>query len=116
MHDEDPVRGPILRLFEVTAKSGCGPELLRKFATTSADVVRGEPGNEGYLFGSQLPGGDDGEKVVFASLWRDLDAVKERFGADWQESFLPEGYEALIETSSIRHIDLTGGWHFDGTG
>jgi hypothetical protein len=49
--------------------------------------------------------------VVFASIWKDLDAVKERFGEDWQVSFLPAGYEDLIDECSVRHIDLSAGWH-----
>lgn len=102
-------QGPILRLFEVRAKPGCAEELLRKFATTSADVVSGQPGNQGYFFGQGI--GGDGNVVVFTSLWTDLDAVKTRFGADWQSSFLPPGYEELIETHAVRHIDLSAGWH-----
>lgn len=106
-----PEGGPILRLFEVTAKPGCGAPLLEKFATTSADVVRGEPGNTGYFFGQEI--GVEGETVLFASVWQDLAAVKTRFGDDWQVSFLPEGYDALIETCSVRHVDLSDGWHVE---
>lgn len=101
--------GPIMRLFEAVAKAGCGDELASKFATTSAGVVADEPGNQGYFFGRSVAQKDD--VLVFASMWRDLDAVKERFGADWQNSYLPEGYEDLIESHSVRHIDLTAGWH-----
>jgi quinol monooxygenase YgiN len=105
--------GPILRLFEVTANAGCAAQLLAEFATTSAHVVRGEPGNEGYFFGQEIAVG--GETVLFASVWRDLDAVKARFGDDWQVAFLPEGYEAMIETCSVRHVDLSDGWHVKAT-
>lgn len=100
-----------MRLFQVQAKAGCALELIEKFATTSADVVRGEPGNEGYFFGQGVAS-DEGF-VVFASIWRDLDAVKQRFGEDWQGSFLPPGYEALIEECSVRHVDLGLGWYVD---
>ena len=106
-----PEGGPILRLFEVRAKAGSAEELLARFATTSARVVRGEPGSEGYFFGREIAA--EGETVLFASVWRDLDAVKARFGDDWQVSFLPEGYEALIETCSVRHVDLSDGWHLE---
>lgn len=106
---DDATPGPILRLFEVTAKPGCAGTLLENFRNTSADVVRGQPGNLGYFFGSGLT--VEGDRVIFASLWSDLEAIKARFGADWQESYLPPGYDALIERHSIRHIDLTGGWH-----
>ena len=102
-------QGPILRLFEVRTKPGCADRLLENFATTSADVVRDEPGNEGYFFGRGIETGTD--TVVFASIWADLGAIKERFGADWQVSFLPEGYEDLIEHCSVRHIDMSAGWH-----
>ena len=109
MQDAKADNGPVLRLFEVRTRPGCADELMRNFATTSADVVRDNPGNEGYFFGRGAGGDDD--VVFFASLWRNLDAIKERFGEDWQSSFLPTGYEDLIERHSVRHFDLSGGWH-----
>jgi hypothetical protein len=111
MNDENPSPGPILRLFQVHAKPGCAAELIRKFGVTSAEVVRGHPGNQGYFFGHGVDADED--YVVFTSVWRDLDAVKARFGDTWQESFLPPGYEDLIEECSIRHIDVGVGWHVD---
>ena len=106
--------GPIMRLFEVQAKPGCAQELIEKFSTTSSSVVRDEPGNRGYFFGQGVEA-DDGF-VVFASIWADLEAVKTRFGDDWQRSFLPPGYEALIESCSVRHVDLSSGWHVEPNG
>ena len=82
---------------------------MQKFATTSADVVRDKPGNEGYFFALGVT--DDDDVVVFASVWKDLNSVKDRFGAAWQISFLPPGYENLIDKCSVRHIDLSCGWH-----
>ena len=101
--------GPVLRLFHVRAKPGSAAMLAAQFETTSADVVRNEPGNQGYFFGQGIQ--QDADVVIFASLWADLDAVKTRFGEDWQQSYLPPGYEALIETCWVQHIDLSGGWH-----
>lgn len=109
MQVQETRKGPILRLFQVRTKTGRARELLEKFATTSAEVVRGEPGNEGNFFGQGVA--SDDHYVVFASIWADLDAVKTRFGADWQRSFLPPGYEALIDECSVRHVDLTSGWN-----
>ena len=109
MKGQTSEQGPILRLFQVRARPGCVEELMQKFATTSADVVREVPGNEGYFFGRGVE--IDGEFLVFASFWRDLDAVKERFGGEWQSSYLPPGYDPLIEECSIRHLDLSSGWH-----
>ena len=82
MHNGKTEGGPVMRLFEVRAKEGCAEALLRNFATTSADVVQNEPGNAGYFFGHGVPA--DGNVVMFASMWEDLDAVKARFGEDWQ--------------------------------
>jgi len=101
--------GPLLRIFEVRTKPSCAETLLKNFATTSAGVVKDEPGNQGYFFGRCVQGGDD--VLMFVSVWRDLDAVKERFGADWQTSFIPEGYEDLIEECSVRHFDMSEGWN-----
>lgn len=108
MSGKDTSGGPVMRLFEVRTKPGCADALLASFATTSADVVRGHPGNLGYFFGRGVP---EQDTVIFASLWRDLDAVKARFGADWQVSYLPDGYEQMIESCSVRHIDMAGDWH-----
>ena len=103
------MNGPVLRLFEVRTKEGCVKKLIDKFATTSAEVVRNEPGNAGYFFGRMVE--NDGSIVIFASMWKDMAAVKDRFGDDWQSSYLPPGYEELIDECSVRHFDLSSGWH-----
>lgn len=108
MNPGEAPREMVMRLFHARAKPGCAAALMAKFATTSADVVRIEPGNKGYFFGNGISA-DDGI-VVFASFWADLDAIKARFGTDWQASFLPEGYEDLIEDCGVEHIDLGSGW------
>ncbi|MEQ8586331.1 MAG: antibiotic biosynthesis monooxygenase [Thalassobaculaceae bacterium] len=114
MPSDDTGRGPILRLFEVRTKPNGADTLLAKFATTSAAVVQDKPGNQGYFFGRVV--GVETDAVVFASIWKDLDAIKQHFGDDWRTSFLPEGYGDLIEECSVRHIDLSGGWHVSGDG
>ena len=43
--------GPVLRIFEVRTKPDCAAVLLKNFATTSAQVVSGKPGNRGFFFG-----------------------------------------------------------------
>ena len=101
--------GPIMRLFEVQTKPGCADELMQKFATTSAEVVRNKPGNEGYFFGQGASGDDN--VVVFASIWNNLQAIKDHFGEQWQSSYLPPGYEDLIIECTVRHFDLHSGWH-----
>ena len=97
-----------MRLFHVRAKPGCAEKLVEKLGTTSADVVRGEPGNKGFVYGRGV-GGDE-NVIIFASFWKDLDAVKARFGETWQESFLPEGYDAMIDEHWVEHIDVSEGW------
>lgn len=101
--------GPLLRIFEVRPKPGCADTLLENFATTSAAVVKGKPGNLGYYFGRRAEASEDG--VMFVSVWESLDAVKAHFGDDWQSSYMPPGYEDLIDDCSVRHFDMAGGWH-----
>ncbi|MEX0276727.1 MAG: antibiotic biosynthesis monooxygenase [Ruegeria sp.] len=101
--------GPVLRIFEVQVKDDHVEELLENFSTTSSKVVEGHPGNRGYFFGRCVQGGEN--MVMFVSMWEDLDAVRQRFGDDWQVSYLPDGYEDLIDTCSVRHLDASFGWH-----
>ena len=96
----------ILRVFEVRAKPGHTQTLKQKLSDASIAVVRGEPGNGGYLFGECLSA--TGRDLVFISLWQDLAAVKARFGEKWEESFLPPGYEDSIEQCSVRHLEVEG--------
>ena len=108
--DPDERAGRVLRIFEATAKPGCADALLERFGTTSVDVVRGEPGNEGYFFGRSVQPDRDRDVVMFVSVWTDLDAIRHRFGTAWQESHLPPGYAELVESCSIRHVDVGAGW------
>ena len=111
MQENSAPTGPIMRLFEVRTKPGRADELMRNFATTSAAVVLNKPGNRGYFFGQDASGDED--VVVFASIWADLKSVRDYFGDTWQSSYLPDGYEDLISECSVRHLDLSSGWHVD---
>ncbi|MEM7133386.1 MAG: antibiotic biosynthesis monooxygenase [Chloroflexota bacterium] len=96
----------ILRIFEVRAKPGQTKILKEKLSDTSVAVVNGKPGNLGYFFGENLS--SDGNDLVFISIWKDLESIKSRFGQQWEDSFLPDGYEELIEHCSIKHIEFDG--------
>jgi len=96
----------ILRVFDVRAKPGQAKILQQKLSDTSVSVVMGKPGNLGYFFGENLS--SDGNDFVFISVWKDLDSIKSHFGKDWEQSYLPEGYEELIESCSIKHIEIDG--------
>ena len=96
----------ILRIFDDRARPGKAALLKQKLSDTSVAVVRGKPGNRGYLFGENVS--SDGHDVVFISVSQDLESIKAHFGRDWEQSYLPEGYEALIESCSVRHIEVDG--------
>ena len=105
--------GTVLRIFEANARPGCVEALLDKFATTSAAVVADASGNQGYFYGHFVqPATHDGS-VMFVSVWTDLNAVKQRFGNDWEKSYIPAGYDDLIESCTIRHADVSAGWHLE---
>ncbi len=109
MGDDKTFGGSILRVFEARAKPGCADALVKKFATTSVDVVKGEPGNQGHFFGKSIS--DEDDVFVFVSVWKDLNSVKNRFGEEWESSFLPPGYSELIEECSIKHFALRMDWN-----
>jgi len=96
----------ILRIFEVRAKPGNAELLRQKLSDTSVSVVNGKPGNLGYFFGENLS--SDENDLMFISVWKDLESIKSLFGKEWEESFLPEGYDEIIESCSIKHIEFDG--------
>ena len=100
------LRKSILRVFDVRAKPGKASVLKQKLSDTSVSVVKGKPGNLGYFFGESIS--TDGKDLVFISVWDNLDSVKSHFGEEWEKSYLPEGYDEIIENCSIRHIEFDG--------
>ena len=92
----------IARIFRATAAPGCRDELLRRFHSTSAALVDRKNGCLGYRI--LEPVDASASEVVFESIWRDLDAVKGAFGDAWQQSYLPEGYSALMTVYSVHHF------------
>jgi quinol monooxygenase YgiN len=96
---------PIVRVFRARAKPGCAGALADKLATSSVEVVQGQPGFLGYLVAG--PASDRQHEFIFASIWADADAVKGRFGEQWRVSLLPPGYIDLIEECSVDHYHLT---------
>ena len=96
---------PILRLFKACARPNCESALAEKLATSSVQVVRDEAGFLGFVCAG--PANNSDRDFVFASIWRDADAIKARFGDDWRVSFLPPGYAELIEECSVEHYQLT---------
>jgi quinol monooxygenase YgiN len=96
---------PIIRVFRARARQGCEKTLADKFATTSVQVVKGQPGFLGFLIAG--PANDSQHDFIFASIWKDADAIKARFGEEWRVSLLPPGYSELIEECSVEHYHLT---------
>ena len=96
----------ILRVFEVRPKPGQVGVLKQKLSDTSVSVVKGKPGNIGHFFGENIS--SDGNVLVFISVWKDLKSIKSLFGENWEEPYLPEGYDKIIESCSINHIEFDG--------
>ena len=96
----------ILRVFEVRAKAGKVQILRQKLSDTSVSVVKDKPGNLGYFFGENLS--SDGHDLVFISVWKDMESIQSHFGEEWEQSYLPEGYDTIIESCSIKHIEFEG--------
>jgi len=103
---------PIIRVFRARAKQGCKGALADKLATSSVQVVQGQPGFLGYLVAG--PANERQHEFIFASIWTDADALKGRFGPEWRVSLLPPGYAELIEECSVEHYHLTAQLLRDG--
>ena len=95
---------PIARVFRATAAPGCRDELLQKFHSSSAALVNSKKGC--LKFRILEPADASALEVVFESVWRDLDAVKEAFGDGWQQSYLPEGYSVLMTATRFTIFSL----------
>jgi len=96
---------PIIRVFRARARQGCERALADKLATSSVEVVQGQPGFLGYLVAG--PASEHQHEFIFASIWVNADAVKARFGEEWRVSLLPPGYAELIDECSVDHYHLT---------
>ena len=95
----------LARVFRATPKSGATEELLRRFETSSAELVKSKQGIIGYRIYKSADDGSSRE-VIFESLWKDLNSIRQAFGPTWRESFLPEGYRELIDTCSVAHYEV----------
>jgi quinol monooxygenase YgiN len=93
---------PIAPVFRATPAPGCRDELLQRFHSSSAALVNGKTGCLKYRILEPLD--PSAPEVVFESIWQDLDAVKTAFGDAWQQSYLPEGYAALMTAYSVHHF------------
>ena len=67
---------PIIRVFRAHARQGCNRALADKLATSSVQVVQGQPGFLGYLVAG--PANESQHEFIFASIWTDADALKAR--------------------------------------
>jgi quinol monooxygenase YgiN len=100
--------GPTARVFRATAAPGCRDELLQRFHSSSAALVNSKMGCLEYRILQPIDA--SAPKVVFESIWRDLDAVKVAFGNAWQQSHLPEGCSALMTAYSVHHFFVSESW------
>jgi hypothetical protein len=92
------LRGSFGQLPRLDAEMNCSENFtprLRLWSTVRRDVLNIEFSNQWTRRRSE---------VVFESVWRDVDAVKEAFGDGWQQSYLPEGYSVLITAYSVHHF------------
>jgi len=66
--------------------------------------------------------GDKGAEAKFKEINEAYEVLSDeekrkkydRFGADWESSFLPPGYSELIEGCSVKHFALRTDWHSGG--
>src|SRR5262249_16892336 len=90
------------QLSEIVQRVRDGRLRTQRFHSSSAALVNSKTGCLKYRI--LEPVDASAPEVVFESIWSDLDAVKVAFGDAWQQSYLPEGYSALMTAYSVHHF------------
>lgn len=97
----------IIRVFTARPKPGKTQELLQLATEISIPFVDRQPGLIARYTGTGM--GATGEELVFISVWRDLDGLKNMTGDDWESEVIPDQrIGELIESSSVRNYVSIG--------
>ena len=93
----------IMRIFQVTVRSGKEAEFSKFFHATAVPLMKGTDGIEQVLPGAPH---DDPRKFSFVMVWRDLDALKAFVGEDYRSAHIDPAEAELVESRLITHYEL----------
>jgi len=97
----------VIRVFRAKPRPGMADELAKLIEEVSIPFVDGQPGllarHTGRGFGAT------GDEIVMISVWKNLDAMKNMTGENWEREVIPDEREAeRIEECFVHHYESIG--------
>jgi heme-degrading monooxygenase HmoA len=93
----------ILRVVRELVREGLEDEYEPVVRASVAHFLANRPGLVAHWLGPSTP---RGREWVVASLWTDLDAIRDFAGEAWQEIVLNDRQREMLETSWVHHYDV----------
>ena len=94
----------IMRIFQVTTKTGKEKEFSRFFHETAIPLMKSTQGLVRILPGAARE--DTPREFSFVMVWESLEALKAFVGEDYQSPHIDPAEAELVESRSIKHYDL----------
>lgn len=100
-------RPMIMRIFQVTIRTGKEAEFAKFFHETAIPLMKGTDGIVDVYPGAARA--ESPRDFAFVMIWRDLDALKAFVGEDYTTPHIDPAEAELVEHRLIRHYDLVAG-------
>lgn len=96
----------IMRIFQVVVRPGKEQEFSAFFHETAIPLMKRTKGIVSVLPGAPRP--DSPREFSFVMIWKNLDALKDFVGEDYDSPHIDPAEAELVESRTIRHYDLVG--------
>ena len=93
----------IIRVFRAKIKADKVPDFKRMVQEQSIPWLRSATGMLGYFAGEPIAAEE--HEFVMVTLWRDLDALKEFVGENWQIPVVTADEAPLVEEMVAHHYE-----------
>ncbi len=94
----------IIRIFQVTTHPGKQQEFSDFFHNTAIPLMQNTDGIISVLPGAARP--ETPTEFSFVMVWRDLEALKEFVGEDYDSPHIDPAEAELVASRTIKHYDL----------
>ncbi|QJF53345.1 antibiotic biosynthesis monooxygenase family protein [Roseobacter ponti] len=94
----------IMRIFQVVTRPGKEAAFARFFHETAIPLMQRTKGLVTVLPGAARQ--DSPRNFSFVMVWKDLEALQDFVGPDYQTPHIDPAEEALVESRSLQHYDL----------
>ena len=91
----------IIRVFTARIREGRVSDFKRMVQEQSVPWLKGSDGMLGYFPGEPLS--ESSREFVMVTLWRDVEAIKEFAGEQWETPVVTEDEAPIVEEMFARH-------------